>query len=341
MSKKLTRVYNPESTETTNERRVFGGEPSGMYELNDIRYQWAVDLWDRQMANTWFPSEVNLNKDKKEYHDLSEGEKKAYDRTLAQLIFMDSIQTTNLVSNINGIITASEISLTIIRMAFEETLHSKSYAVMVDSISDNGDEIYDLWKRNNVLKERNDAIADVYNNLIGDDSDENCVLAFYANQALEGVYFYSGFLVMYTLARHGKMLGSSQMIRYINRDEITHLEIFQNIILSVKEERPDLFTDSLRAKVVKMFKAAVELEISWGSHTIEDGLLGLNPAIIREYVQFIADERMRAVNEEPIYNSSNPVAWVDDFSSFNEQRANVFEATNTNYAVGSVDMDDF
>ena len=155
--------------------------------------------------------------DAKDYKLLTPAEKRMYDLVLAQLIFMDSLQTNNLMDNINPYITAPEINACLSRQAYEEANHSKSYAVMVESISDNTDEIYDMWKNDSKLLEKNKYIAEVYKNLSGDITDTKIVLALFANQILEGLYFYAGFAALYALGKSGKMLGSTQMIRFINK----------------------------------------------------------------------------------------------------------------------------
>jgi len=335
------KIYNPESTETTNERRVFGGNPTGIFELNDIKYQWAYNLWEMMLNNTWFPKEVDMTKDVIDYKRLTEAEKAAYDKVLAQLIFMDSLQTNNIIDNINPFITAPEINLILVRQAFEEALHSQSYAVMVDSISTNTDEIYELWRRDMMLKSKNDAIAKVYEDLAENPTDHNIVKAMFANQILEGIYFYSGFTYMYTLARADKMLGSAQMIRFIQRDEVTHLLIFQNMINTTKRERPELFTKQLIDEVYEMFEAAVKLESDWGAYITQGQILGLTDQIIEQYIQYLADQRLKAVGLEPMYNVEHPIKWVDNFSKFNDQKTNFFEGNVTNYSKGSLDLDDF
>lgn len=93
----------------------------------------------------------------------------------------------------------------------------------MQSISDNTEEIYDMWKTDSMLKAKNDYIASIYAQLSGEVTDQKIVLSLFANQILEGVYFYSGFAAIYSLGKSGKMLGSSQMIRFIQRDEVTHL----------------------------------------------------------------------------------------------------------------------
>ena len=335
------KIYNPESNENVNDRQIFGGNPTGIFELNNIKYQWAYNLWEVMLNNTWFPKEVDMTRDANDYKHLTDGEKAAYDKALSQLIFMDSLQTNNLIDNVNPYITSPEVNLILVRQSFEEALHSQSYAVMVDSISQNSEEIYDLWRRDAMLKSKNDAIAVKYEMLSDNPTDVNFLKACFANQILEGIYFYSGFAYIYTLARSGKMLGSAQMIRFIQRDEVTHLILFQNLINSLRREKPELFSAALEEEVYDMFREAVKLEISWGKHITQGQILGLTDGIIEQYIQYLADERLRAVKLEPLYNVTNPIKWVDDFASFNDQKTNFFEGTVANYSKGSLDFDDF
>lgn len=336
------KIYNPDSTETVNERKIFGGNPTSIFELNKIKYQWAYNLWKVMLANTWFPEEVNMTPDKRDYNGgLTPAEKLGYDRALAQLIFMDSLQTNNLIDNVNPYITSPEINLILVRQAFEEALHSQSYAVMVESISANTDEIYEMWRTDMALKEKNDHIAHVYEELAANPTDSAMVKAMFANQILEGIYFYSGFSYFYTLARSGKMLGSAQMIRFIQRDEVTHLLLFQNMINALKKERPELFTKSLEEEVVEMFRKAVDVECAWGDYITQGQILGLTSEIIHEYIRYLADDRLKRVGMPILYGAKHPIKWVDQFSSFNDQKTNFFEGNVTNYAKGSINFDDF
>jgi len=339
MDRKL--IYNPTSKENINDRRTFGGNPDGMINFTRCKYEWATRLWDTMEGNTWFPKEVQMTQDAKDYKYLTEPEKRMYDLVLSQLIFMDSLQTNNLMDNINPYITAPEINAILSRQSYEEANHSKSYAVMVESISDNTDAIYDMWKTDAKLLEKNRFIANTYKNLSGDINDKKIVLAMFANQILEGLYFYAGFAAMYALGKSGKMLGSSQMIKFIQRDEVTHLLLFQNLINSTKKERPELFTDELEQEVRDMFRQAVDLEASWGAYITQGQILGFTKDIIRQYIEYLADKRLEAVGYEPQYNVKHPIPWVDGYSSFNDQRTNFFEGNVVNYSKGSIDFDDF
>lgn len=339
MSRKT--IYNPDSKESLNDRRVFGGNSDGMINFTRMKYQWALNLWDMMEANTWFPREVQMTQDAKDYKLLTSAEKRMYDLVLSQLIFMDSLQTNNLMDNINPYITAPEINACLSRQSYEEANHSKSYAVMVESISDNTDLIYDMWKTDAKLREKNTYIAEVYEKLSDVIDDRKIVLALFANQILEGIYFYAGFAAMYALGKAGKMLGSSQMIRFIQRDEVTHLLLFQNMINSVRKERPELFTQDLENEVRAMFRKAVDLEASWGAYITQGQILGFTDAIIRQYIEYLADRRLEAIGYKPEYNVKHPIPWVDGYASFNDQRTNFFEGNVVNYSKGSIDFDDF
>lgn len=334
-------IYNPSSTETLNDRRTFGGNPDGMLNFTKAKYQWALNLWDTMEANTWFPKEVQMTGDAKDYKYLTPPEKRMYDLVLSQLIFMDSLQTNNIMDNMNPYITAPEINAILSRQSYEEANHSKSYAVMVESISDNTDEIYDMWKTDAQLQKKNKFIADTFAKFGNEPTHNNIVLAMFANQILEGMYFYAGFASMYALGKSGKMLGSSQMIRFIQRDEITHLLLFQNMINSTRKERPELFTKELEEEVRQMVRDAVQIESDWGKYITQGQILGLTDDIIVQYIQYLGDQRLVAVGYEPEYGVKHPIPWVDGYASFNDQRVNFFEGNVVNYSKGSIDFDDF
>lgn len=336
------KIYNPESNETLGGRKVFGGNPHGILNFTKAKYQWALKLWDLMEANTWFPKEVDTTDDVRDYNfNLTGAEKRMYDLVWSQLISMDSFQTNNLADNINPYITAPEINAILVRQAYEEANHSKSYAVMVEAICENTDLIYEMEKHDAVLKKKNDYISSVYEDLAGDVTEEKLVLAMIANQILEGIYFYSGFTAIYALARAGKMLGSAQMIRFIQRDEITHLLLFQNMINTVKKERPDLFNEKIINKIYEMFEKAGELEIEWGKYITQNQIMGFTDDIITDYIHYLVDQRLTAIGLKKKYDVKHPIKWVDDFAKFNDQKSNFFESKVTNYSKGSLSFDDF
>ena len=345
MKKKLFN-YNCPITKKGSTTSIINGCSDGIINLNNLSYRWAYNLWEMMLANTWFPKEVDLTEDARQYRNLLPSEKRLYDKVLSQLIFMDSIQTNNTVDNVNPWITAPEVNMCLVRQSFEEALHSQSYAVMVDSISMNTDEIYEMWRRDSELKHKNEFIGGVYEKYgqrAIDGDDEAKIYMIVANQCLEGIYFYSGFAGIYVLARAGKMLGSAQMIRFIQRDEITHLQLFANIYKEIKKENPNLFTDKVIQNVRDMFYQAYELEREWGYYITGEQILGFSNELIDKFIQYLTNLRLKAIGMDKLFDieDKNPLSWFDSFSSFNEQKTNFFEANVTNYTKGSLNFDDF
>jgi len=224
--------------------------------------------------------------------------------------------------------------------------NSQSYGYILDTVvsSSKRDKIYNYWRDDEILKKRNMIITSYYENFENDPSDDNFILAVLANYLLEGLYFYSGFAFFYTLARQDKMNGTAQVIRYINKDELSHLVLFQNIIRTLQKENPELFDDRRMEMMKNLIKDAVESEIEWGQHVISGGVLGLTDDIIEKYIKYLANQRMRAIGFEEPYPDfkEHPIKWVDTFAKVNEIKTDFFEAKPTSYSkASSLDWDDF
>ena len=194
-----------------------------------------------------------------------------------------------------------------------------------------------------MLLERNRFIADIYQRFNEDPSVHNFIRTIMANYILEGIYFYSGFSFFYTLARQGKMTATSTIFKYINRDEVTHLVLFQNIIKELRQEKPELFTEELEKELVQMMREGVENEIAWGQYITDDKILGINNILIERYIKYLSNLRLTAIGLEPMYPEikENPMAWIESFSNLNDTKTDFFEAKVTNYTkAAAFDFDD-
>ena len=220
-------LFNAQGDTDVRKRRMIGGNTTNLNDFNNMKYTWVSSWYRQAMNNFWIPEEINLTQDIKDYRLLNEEERSAYDKILSFLVFLDSIQTANL-PNIGEYITANEINLCLTIQAFQEAVHSQSYSYMMDSICSPAkrDEILYQWKFDEHLLKRNEFIGNQYNAFLKYKDKEHLVKTMMANYILEGIYFYSGFMFFYNLGRMGKMSGSAQEIRYINRDEATHLWLF-------------------------------------------------------------------------------------------------------------------
>lgn len=321
-----------------NQRKLIQGPSDKLRAISPIKFPWAREMWKQMLANTWFPTEVDLTRDKKEYGSLHEGERKLFDRALAFLSNLDAIQLENLAHNISVHITDPVVQTCIYRQVYEESLHVESYSTMVEALCDDPMEIYDMYRVNPILQHKNDFVLRQANDINEKGfSPEGFIYALVSNVALEGIYFYSGFLSFYTLARMGKMLSSATMIRFIQRDELVHLEVFINMFHALKEERPELFTAEVLENCRKILRQAVILESAWGSHLIEGGVLGLTENIISDYCKFLGDDRSMRLDLGMLYNIKNPVEWVDRFSQVNYTEENFFETKVTTYSKRQLD----
>ena len=193
-----------------------------------------------------------------------------------------------------------------------------------------------------ILLERNKFIGEQYNKFLENPSKENLIKTIMANFILEGIYFYSGFMFFYNLERNGKMPGSAQEIRYINRDENTHLWLFRNLIRELQREEADIFTDELVNELRLMMKTGVEHEINWGNYVIGENIQGINKNLIDSYIKFLGNKRLKEIGLEPLFEGydKNPAAWVDSLANANSVKTDFFEAKSTAYAKASVLVDD-
>jgi ribonucleoside-diphosphate reductase beta chain len=327
----------------TAARRIAFGPQDRLMSMAHVKYKFAIDVYETMEANTWFTKSIPMGTDRDCYRSqLTEQERSAYDKALAFVSNLDGIQFNNLITNIGTCITAPEVSLAIARQAAEEGVHVRAYQTMIEAVSLDPAEVYMMFERDGLLARKNAYIME-QSDILRDEQDAYAFArAVVGNLLLEGVFFYAAFLVFYVLARNGKMLGSADMIKYINRDEGgTHLELFAGIHNTFRAENPQLYDRNFYADARRLFMEAVELEIEWGQYIIGKGIQGLTPAMVEGFVKHLANLRWTLVGAPgtPVLypGVTNPVPWFDEFSNPNGTRANFFERKPTDYAVDGLD----
>jgi ribonucleoside-diphosphate reductase beta chain len=195
------------------------------------------------------------------------------------------------------------------------------------------------FETDGILAAKNEHIMKQSSLLQGDQSHAQFARAIIGNVVLEGVYFYSGFLVFYVLGRGGEMTGSADGIKLINRDEITHLHIFANMHHTHKAEEPWVYDAKFYEDARAIIREAVELEIKWGKYIISKGVPGMSDIMMEEHVKSLANERCVLLGMEPLYPGvKTPYGWVEQFSNPNNKREkNFFESVVVDYSVGTLD----
>ncbi len=327
---KAKKLFNPDGNDSINERKVIGGNTTNIFNLNNVKYPWANKLYRIMMENFWIPEKVDLTSDVNDYKNLTEEEQKAYDGILSFLIFLDSIQTNN-VPHISDYITSPEINLVLAIQTYQEAIHSQSYQYIIESIlpQQTRNYIYDLWRDDETLFKRNKYIANIFQSFLDKASTANFKKVLIANYLLEGLYFYNGFNFFYNLASRHKMHGTTDIIRYINRDELLHVVIFKKII-------PEVIDENDTSWIYEMFKNATNQEIEWTNHIIGNNILGISEEATDKYTKYLANSLLERINLKPLYPgyTDNPYKHLEkiaDTEGKGDVKANFFEATVTSY----------
>lgn len=336
---------NTSSTQSTQKiissRKIINGDNAGMLQLLPYKYQFAESFFEEMYSNSWHPAEINLNEDAsmwKNKNALTEQEREVFARSLSFVSNLDTVQTYSLMHALARQITAPEIQILVVRQTFEETIHVLSYNRMIELLNLDPEETYGRYRHDQQLKAKLDFISGPINQIMDPNfttgSFENNQIyleALVNNVLLEGLFFYSSFLMFYSLARSSKMQNSARMIGLINRDEATHCALVTNIFNLTVSENPELFTESFKQHVRAKVKQAAEVEIDWGMNIIGNGILGINQANLTQYIQFLADVRLAGIGLEKLYNVTNPFPWVDEYTQINQELGAFFETTVSRY----------
>lgn len=305
-------------------QQIFGGETTGISNLNDVKYDWVAPTYRIMVGNHWVPEKVDLSKDKVSIRDLTPEEDEAVQNTLSFLIFLDSFQTNNL-PNIKDFITSPAVGNLIAIQLFQEVIHTQSYQLLLDALYPfmTREEIYNKWRTNDVLKARNKYIAAIAEEFLASPTMENMKRVLIANFALEGIYFYQGFNFFYQLASRNRLVQTAKMIRYIENDEVTHLGLFSNII---REEMDPTGVD--KQLIIDTITEAVAHEIEWTASVYGNRILGITEDSSAGYVKWLANDRLARLGIEPIFEGAvNPYKHLDG-----QRRENFFESTISEYS---------
>ena len=323
------KLFNPQGDDV--HLSIIHGNTTWLFNLNNTRYAWAKSLYQVMVGNFWLPEKVSgLNADKSQFPTLSKEEQRAYKGIISFLIFLDSIQTVNL-PNFADYITAPEVKLLLSIQAYQEAIHSQSYATILESVVESAEreEIYNFWRDDKILLGRNRYIGSIYEDFRDDPTDANFFRAMVANFLLESLYFYNGFAFFDTLADNGRMAATGRMIAYIRRDELTHVTLFANIIREIRREFPEIYSEAV---IREMMAQAVEQEIKWSNHILTDRIPGINTETTDQYTKWLANSRMTMLGIKTLYpNTTNPYKHLERLQDPNGDKSNFFETTVINY----------
>jgi ribonucleoside-diphosphate reductase beta chain len=329
------------TSQIISSRKIINGDPKGMLQLLPYKYTFADGFFDKMYANSWHPAEINLNTDAMMWKSnaLSDREREIFMRSLSFVSNLDTVQTYSLTHAVSRQITAPEIQLLMIRQVFEETIHVLSYNRMIEILGMNPDDTYGRYRHDEELKAKLDHICESINQIMDEkfetgtlENDQIYAEALVNNILLEGLFFYSSFLMFYSLSRNNKMPNSARMIGLINRDEATHRDLIIKVFNLLMIENPDIWTPEFQQKMIQKVKTAVQLEQEWGQSIIGDGFLGINPTTLSQYTQFLGDIILNGINLPRQWNAKNPFPWIDEFTQINQELGAFFETNVSRYS---------
>ncbi|MFO0425953.1 MAG: ribonucleotide-diphosphate reductase subunit beta [Planctomyces sp.] len=331
------------------EKRLINCAKVDVNQLMPIKYSWAWEHYLNGCANHWMPTEVPMNQDVEIWKSdrLTADERLVIMRNLGFFSTAESLVGNNLVLAIFKHVTNAECRQYLLRQAFEEAVHTHTFLYVVESLGLNEGEIFNMYRENPTIAKKDafemELTAEVLDENFSTDTPEGRqaflknLIGYYV--IMEGIFFYSGFVMMLSFHRRNLMKGIGEQFQYILRDETIHLNFGVDLINGIKAENPELWTAQFQQEMIDRVRIAVELEIEYAEGCLPRGVLGLNTELFRDYVQHVADRRLERIGLPTQFNSLNPFPWMSETIDLSKEK-NFFETRVTEYqSAGALSWD--
>jgi len=314
-------------------------------QLVPFKYKWAWDKYLVSCSNHWMPNEVSMSPDIalwKSKDGLTDNERNVVKRNLGFFSTADSLVANNLVLSIYRHITNPECRQYLLRQAFEEALHTHAYQCVVESLSLDESEIFNMYKEvPSVAKKSNWAMN--FMTTLGDPKFKTGtkkndqlllrdLIVFYV--VFEGIFFYAGFSQILSMGRRNKMTATAEQFQYILRDESMHMNFGIDMINQIKLENSHLWSLNFQEEVLDIIKTGVSLEYDYVKDTMDDGIIGFSVKDFKKYLYFIANRRLKQIGlPEQFSGGENSLPWMSEIMDLNKEK-NFFETRVTEYQTG-------
>ena len=320
----------------------------------------------------WRPEEIDINKDKSDFKNLMPHEKHIFLANLKYQILLDSIQSRSPNLALLPFISIPELEACVLAWTFFESIHARSYTHIIRNVIPNPSEVFDTIVIDPNIVARAKALAQHYddfieygnyylllgegNHVITSNNGKSKVIEITLKQLkkklvkmlisiniLEGIRFYASFACSWAFAENKKMEGNALIIKLICRDENIHLGVTQNIIKYLQKEDADIqeIMKELEDEILEMFDLAVAQEKEWATYLFKNGsILGLNDVILGQFVEYMANRRMKTLGLKQRYETlKNPLSWTDHWITSDKVQVAPQETNITSYIVGGIKMD--
>ena len=363
-------VFNTEEV-NTKKQPMFFGKPLGVQRYDSYKYATFDKLTTQQLGYFWRPEEVSLQKDRGDYQTLRPEQKHIYTSNLKYQIMLDSIQGRGPGMAFIPYCSLPELEACMEVWGFMEMIHSRSYTYIIKNVYSNPTEVFDTIIKDERILERAGSVTQSYDDFIrdgqtwatgcmwtesgrGSPSSQWCLKdlkrklyrAVMNVNILEGIRFYVSFACSFAFGELKLMEGSAKIISLIARDENQHLVLTQTILKNWANGDDPEMVEIMKDEeewTYKMFDRAVNEEKKWADYLFKDGsMIGLNDTLLKQYVEWIANRRMKAVGLKPVYDitaKNNPLPWTQHWISSKGLQVAPQETEVESYVVGGIKQD--
>ena len=326
------------------DKRIINGQ-TDVNQLVPFKYKWAWEKYLSACANHWMPQEIQMSRDIelwKNPNGLTDDERRLVKRNLGFFVTADSLAANNIVLGTYRHITAPECRQYLLRQAFEEAIHTHAYQYIVESLGLNEGEVFNAYHEIASIRAKDEFLIPFIDTLTNPlfktgtpEADQALLKSLIVFACLmEGLFFYVGFAQILALGRQNKMTGAAEQYQYILRDESMHCNFGIDVINTIKMENPHLWTTEFRDEIRDLFRQGVELEYRYAEDTMPRGVLGLNAAMFKEYLRFIANRRAQQIGLDTLFEgATNPFPWMAEMIDLKKEK-NFFETRVTEYQTG-------
>jgi ribonucleoside-diphosphate reductase beta chain len=363
-------VFNTEQVDT-KKQPMFFGKPLGVQRYDSYKYPVFDKLTTQQLGYFWRPEEVSLQKDRGDYQTLRPEQKHIYTSNLKYQIMLDSIQGRGPGMAFIPYCSLPELEACMEVWGFMEMIHSRSYTYIIKNVYSDPSEVFDKIVTDERILERAKSVTESYDDFIqssqyygaSDTWMHNLEGVSYAKETLndvkrklyravanvnilEGIRFYVSFACSFAFGELKLMEGSAKIISLIARDENQHLAITQNILNKWRDGDDPEMKQIMKEEeewTYKMFDRAVNEEKRWADYLFKDGsMIGLNDKLLQQYVEWIANRRLKAIGLKPQYDiaaNNNPLPWTQHWISSKGLQVAPQETEVESYVVGGIKQD--
>lgn len=322
-------------------KRLINCKAVDVNQLMPLKYHWAWEHYLNGCANNWLPTEVPMQKDIELWksNKLTDNERRVIMRNLGFFSTAESLVANNIVLAIFEHVTNPECRQYLLRQAFEEAVHTHTFHYICESLNLDEREVFNMYHEVNSIAEKDEFEMQLTEDVMqegfttttleGKRKFVENLIGFYV--IMEGIFFYSGFVMILSFHRQNRMTGIGEQFQYILRDETIHLNFGIDLINGIKAENPDIWTPEFQQTIIDKIKTAVDLEIAYAQDCLPQGVLGLNADMFREYVRYIANRRLERIGLTPQWpEAKNPFPWMSETMDLQKEK-NFFETRVTEY----------